>query len=144
MRGKPIQKQIAFAATLAFAPVLSTPGLATSCSREVVAQIRLTAGHACWTYRGPATSFVGKFSSGQTVSAQMTGEATDYDPRSGDATTVSRPRDPNVEGPGGYFFAVPDAPGVMTFVAPATGTYRFSFSPCAMWGAPGAVTICAR
>jgi hypothetical protein len=32
----------------------------------------------------------------------------------------------------------------MTFVAPATGTYRFSFSPCAMWGAPGAVTICAR
>jgi hypothetical protein len=74
----------------------------------------------------------------------MTGEATDYDPRSGDTTNVSRPRDPNVEGPGGYFFAVPDAPGVMTFVAPATGTYRFSFSPCAMWGAPGAVKICAH
>ena len=97
-----------------------------------------------WTYRGPATLFTGKFSSGQTVSAQMTGDATDYDPRDGSATTVSRPRDPNVEGPGGYFFAVPDAPGVLTFVAPATGTYRFSFSPCAMWGAPGAVRICAR
>jgi hypothetical protein len=144
MRGKPIQKQIALAATLAFAPVLSTPALATSCSREVVAKVRFAGREACWTYRGPATLFVGKFSSGQTVSAQMTGEATDYDPRSGDATIVSRPRDPNVEGPGGYFFAVPDAPGVMTFVAPATGTYRFSFSPCAMWGAPGAVTICAR
>jgi hypothetical protein len=117
---------------------------ASSCDKEVVAQIRFTGRQVCWTYRGPATSFVGKFSSGQTVSAQMTGEATDYDPRSGDATMVSRPRDPNVEGPGGYFFAVPDAPGVMTFVAPATGTYRFSFSPCAMWGAPGAVTICAR
>jgi hypothetical protein len=88
--------------------------------------------------------FIGKFSSGQTVSAQMTGEATDYDPRSGRVATVSRPRDPNVEGPGGYFFAVPDAPGVMTFVAPANGTYRFSFSPCAMWGAPGAVKICAH
>jgi hypothetical protein len=74
----------------------------------------------------------------------MTGDATDYDPRSGSAATVSRPRDPNVEGPGGYFFAVPDAPGVLTFVAPATGTYRFSFSPCSMWGAPGEVRICTR
>jgi hypothetical protein len=144
MRGKPIQKQIALAATLALAPVLSTPALATSCSREVAARIRFPAGKACWTYNGPATLFVGKFSSGQTVSAQMTGEATDYDPRSGDATKVSRPRDPNVEGPGGYFYGVPDGPGVMTFVAPATGTYRFSFSPCAMWGAPGAVKICTR
>ena len=37
----------------------------------------------------------------------MTGEATDYDPRNGSAATVSRPRDPNVEGPGGYFNGVP-------------------------------------
>jgi hypothetical protein len=117
---------------------------ASSCDKEVAAQIRFPAGHACWAYRGSATLFIGKLSSGQTVSAEMTGEATDYDPRSGRAATVSRPRDPNVEGPGGYFFAVPDAPGVMTFVAPATGTYRFSFSPCAMWGAPGVVKICAR
>ena len=144
MRVRPIQTSIALAATLALAPALWTSALATSCSREVVAQIRFPSGKACWTYRGAATLFVGKFSSGQTISAQMTGEATDYDPRSGGAATVSRPRDPNVEGPGGYFFAVPDAPGVMTFVAPATGTYRFSFSPCTMWGAPGAVKICAR
>jgi hypothetical protein len=101
----------------------AAPSHASSCDKEVVARIRFPVRQACWTYRGPATLFVGKFSSGQ---------------------TVSRPRDPNVEGPGGYFFAVPDAPGVMTFVAPATGTYRFSFSPCAMWGAPGAVKICAR
>jgi hypothetical protein len=120
------------------------PSHASSCDKEVAARIRFPAHQACWTYRGPATLFIGKLSSGQAISAQMTGEATDYDPRSGDTTIVSRPRDPNVEGPGGYFFAVPDAPGVMTFVAPATGTYRFSFSPCAMWGAPGAVKICAR
>jgi hypothetical protein len=144
MRVTPIQTSIALAAAFAVTSALSTSALATSCSREVAAQIRFPSGKACWTYRGPATLFVGKFSSGQTISAQMTGEATDYDPRSGDTTTVSRPRDPNVEGPGGYFFAVPDAPGVLTFVAPATGTYRFSFSPCAMWGAPGAVKICAR
>ena len=43
----------------------------------------MTADKACWTYRGPATLFVGKFSSGQTISAQMTGEAIEYDPRSG-------------------------------------------------------------
>jgi hypothetical protein len=137
------RKPIALAAVI-FVPALSTSALGTSCSREVTAQIRFPAGRACWTYGGPATLFVGKFSSGQTVSAQMTGEATDYDPRSGRVATVSRPRDPNVEGPGGYFFGAPDAPGVLTFIAPATGTYRFSFSPCAMWGAPGVVRICAR
>src|SRR5580698_4269518 len=144
MRVRPIRTSIALAAAVALISTLSTSALATSCSREVAARIRFPAGKACWIYRGPATLFVGKFSSGQTISAQMTGEATDYDPRSGGVSTVSRPRDPNVEGPGGYFFAVPDAPGIMTFVAPATGTYRFSFSPCAMWGAPGAVRICAR
>ncbi len=136
-------KPIALAAAV-FVSALSTPALATSCSREVVAQIQFNGRRACWTYRGAATLFIGKFSNGQTVSAQMTGEATDYDPRNGSAATVSRPRDLNVEGPGGYFYGVPDAPGVMTFVAPATGTYRFSFSPCAMWGAPGVVRICAR
>ena len=144
MRVRPIQTSIALAAALAFAPAHSTSAYATSCSREVAAQIRFPSGKACWTYRGPATLFVGKFSNGQTISAQMTGEATDYDPRDGSTATVSRPRDPNVEGPGGYFFGVPDAPGIMTFVAPATGIYRFSFSPCAMWGAPGVVKICAR
>jgi hypothetical protein len=117
---------------------------ASSCDKEVAARIRFPVGKACWTYRGPATLFIGKFSSRQTISAQMTGEATDYDPRNGSVSMVSRPRDPNVEGPGGFFFGAPDAPGVLTFVAPATGTYRFSFSPCAMWGAPGVVKICAR
>jgi hypothetical protein len=137
------RQPIALAAAV-FVSALSTSAFATSCSREVVAQIRFTGRQVCWSYRGAATLFVGKFSNGQTVSAQMTGEATDYDPRNGSAAAVSRPRDPNVEGPGGYFDGVPDAPGVMTFVAPATGTYRFSFSPCAMWGAPGVVRICAR
>jgi hypothetical protein len=137
------RRPIALAAVVSVS-ALSTSALATSCSREVVAQIRFTGRQACWTYRGAATLFIGKFSSGQAVSAQMSGEATDYDPRSGGVAAVSRPRDPNVEGPGGYFYGVPDRPGVMTFVAPATGTYRLSFSPCAMWGAPGVVKICAR
>ncbi len=93
---------------------------------------------------GAATTFVGDFSHGQTIAAEMVGEASDYDPRTGRAAPVQRPRDPYVEGPGGFFFGDAEAPGVLTFRAPGNGTYRFSFSPCAMWGAPGSVRICAR
>jgi hypothetical protein len=142
MRGRAAASFLALAGALSCGGAYSSR--ASSCDKEVAAQIRFPAHQACWTYRGAATLFVGTFASGQTIVAQMTGEATDYDPRNGSAMTVSRPRDPNVEGPGGYFNGVTDGPGAITFVAPATGTYRFSFSPCAMWGAPGVVKICAR
>jgi hypothetical protein len=132
------------AASLAGALTFSSSAVASSCNKEVVAPIQMAAGQVCWTYRGAATTFVGSFSSGQSISAQMIGAASDYDPRSGRVVTTLRPRDPNVEGPGGFFFGSPQAPGVLTFVAPANGPYRFSFSPCAMWGALGAVKICAR
>ena len=39
----------------------------------------------------------------------MMGEASDYDPRSGRVVTTWRARDPNVEGPGGFFFADAEA-----------------------------------
>jgi hypothetical protein len=121
-----------------------TAALASSCNRIVAVRIERALGQPCWTYRGAATLFVGDFSNGQTIAAQMIGEAADYDPRSGRVATVWRPRDPNVEGPGGFFLGATDAPGVLTFRAPSNGTYRFSFSPCAMWGAPGTVKICAH
>lgn len=129
---------------LACVPLISGFVQASSCNKDVVAPIQMAAGQVCWTYRGAATTFVGSFSSGQAISAQMIGEASEYDPRSGRVATAWRPRDPNVEGPGGFFFGAAQAPGALTFVAPANGSYRFSFSPCAMWGAPGAVKICAR
>ena len=132
------------AGALACVPLLPGLARASSCNKEVVAAIQMAAGQVCWTYRGAATTFVGSFSSGQAISVQMIGEASEYDPRSGRVATVWRPRDPNVEGPGGFFFGAAEAPGELTFVAPANGPYRFSFSPCAMWGAPGAVKICAR
>jgi hypothetical protein len=144
LTGRPM-RSVALAAALAFVSAVSpSASRASSCDTEVAAKIRFAQGQACWIYRGPATLFVGKFGSGQTISTQMTGEAADYDPRTGGVSIVSRPRDPNVEGPGGYFNGVTDGPGVLTFRAPATGVYRFSFSPCAMWGAPGAVKICAH
>ena len=129
---------------VAMAGFTASPALASACDRESVARIRMPAGRACWTYRGAATTFVGDFSHGQTITAEMTGEAAEIDPRSGQVTTFRRPRDPNVEGPGGFFFGDAQAPGALTFVAPSNGAYRFSFSPCAMWGAPGAVRICAK
>ncbi len=132
------------AALLGFAAAPDASAFASACDHLSLARIRMPPGRACWTYHGAATTFVGDFSHGQRISAEMTGEAAEIDPRSGQVTTLRRPRDPNVEGPGGYFFGDAQAPGAMTFVAPANGTYRFSFSPCAMWGAPGAVTICAK
>jgi hypothetical protein len=132
------------AAALARGAAIPDGASASSCSKDVVAQIRMTPGQTCWSYRGAATRFVGKFSVGKTITAEMIGDASDYDPRSGSVATVSRPRDPNVEGPGGFFFADAQAPGLLTFIAPANGNYRFSFSPCAMWGAQGVVKICAR
>jgi hypothetical protein len=131
-------------ALLSLVAVQAAPALASGCDRLTVVRIRMPAAHKCWSYHGAATAFVGDFSHGQTISAEMKGEVAEADPRSGQVATVWRPRDPNVEGPGGYFFGDAQAPGALTFVAPANGTYRFSFSPCAMWGAPGAVKICAK
>lgn len=134
-----------FAAALAgFAVLWPAAALASGCEREVVARIKTSPGQSCWVYRGDATTFVGKFANGQRVSAEMRGEESEYDPRSGAVATAWRARDPNVEGPGGYYFGDAQAPGMLNFIAPANGTYRFSFSPCAMWGAPGVVKICAK
>ena len=132
------------AGALAFACATPLPALAGSCRREIAVRIELPPGQDCWTYWGAATTFIGDFSHGQTIAAEMVGEASDYDPRTGRAAPVQRPRDPYVEGPGGFFFGDAEAPGVLTFRAPGNGTYRFSFSPCAMWGAPGSVRICTR
>ena len=74
----------------------------------------------------------------------MTGEATDYDPRDGSTATVSRPRDPNVEGPGGYFFGVPDAPGVMTFRRSRDRNLSLQLLTLRDVGRARRVRICAR
>jgi hypothetical protein len=135
---------ICAAAAVASSVAPAPSAQASSCDREVVVHIHMTPDDACWTYRGAATTFVGRFSHGQRVTAEMMGRASEYDPRSGRVASLWRPRDPNVEGPGGFYFGDAEAPGALTFVAPANGVYRFSFSPCAMWGAPGRVKICGR
>ena len=142
MRSGRLIQLMLWAILVAWVP--TRPAQASSCDREVVVRIHRAEGQACWTYRGAATTFVGDFSHGQRIAVQMMGRASEYDPRSGRVASFWRPRDPNVEGPGGFFFGAPQEPGSLAFVAPANGAYRFSFSPCAMWGAPGVVKICAR
>ena len=117
---------------------------AGACSVEVKVRIQMPAWQTCWSYRGTATTFIGEFAYGKRIAVRMVGEASDYDPRTGRTVTSWRARDPNVEGPGGFFFGAAEAPGSLTFAAPVGGTYRFSFAPCAMWGSPGVVRICAR
>ncbi len=111
--------RLIFSAAVAMAAWRS-PAEASSCDREIVVRIQM-AGRACWTYRGTATTFVGDFSHGQRIAAQMIGQAAEADPSSGRIIISWRPRDPNVEGPGGFFFSGAQAPGDLTFVAPANG-----------------------
>ena len=113
------------------------------CDEEKVVDIAISAGKSCWVYRGTATVFVGEFGGGQSISARMSGEGAEYDEASGRTITRIGPRTPEVTGPGGFSTAGSEH-GAMAFDAPRGGIYRFSFSPCAMWGGNGTVEICAR
>ena len=117
-----------------------TPSLASSCVNAVSVNIQFQRGARCWTYRGDATHFVGQFRAGQTVFASSTGMASFGDGQWEWMTTTVR--DVSAEGPGGTFIDVnEDEP---SFRVPRTGRYTFSFSPCAMWRAPGTFVVCAR
>ena len=116
----------------------------SACNDVIVARIKMTAGSTCWAYHGDATSFVGAFGAGQRVLARMRGLASEYDPKTGGTKTYMANRSPDVSGPGGFYTGADIDVPTLSFVAPRAGVYRFSFSPCAMWGAPGSVEICAR
>jgi hypothetical protein len=114
---------------------------ASSCVNPVTVSIQFQRGARCWTYRGDATHFVGQFRAGQTVVVSSTGIANFGDGSWEWQTTTIR--DVSAEGPGGTFID-PDEAGESSFRAPRTGRYTFSFSPCAMWRAPGVFVVCAR
>ena len=136
--GRPILAMAALVAALA-------PGAALSsgCDRDVVARIRFAPGAVCWSYTGSATTFVGAFGAGQTVTAQMSGQASEFDPASNRVVTSWQPRSPDVAGPGG-FSASASSNNILLFRTPGNGSYRISFSPCAMWGGQGQVQICTH
>lgn len=116
----------AFATGLAVAAATFAPASASAgCTDEVVANVAMAPGRSCWVYRGPATVFTGEFGGGQRIAVHM-----------------SNGHLPNASGPGGFF--TESGGGSLGFFAPQGGIYRFSFYPCALWGQPAAVEICAR
>ena len=131
-------------AALAASSMASAVAHAGACHGDTTVRIERAPDDKCWIYRGEATTFIGAFAYGERIAIWMSGEHSDYDPRTGHKVTSWRPRDPNVEGPGGFFTGAAEAPGSLSFTAPASGTYRVSFAPCAMWGARGVVKICVR
>jgi len=136
-RGRCISRVATLLAALFCASTLSKSAFASSCNRDIVAQIAMAAGQVCWSYRGPATTFVGAFSGGQAISAQMVGEASDYDPRTGGVATSWRPRDPNVEGRADSSSARRKRRGSSPLSRPRTGPIASAFRP-ARCGAPPA------
>jgi hypothetical protein len=117
---------------------------ASACNNEIIAHIAFAKGQMCWRYHGNATTFVGTFAAGQKVSVTMRGLETDYDPKTGHNVTFMANRSPDVSGPDKFYVMADIDKATLDFVTPAAGGYRFGFSPCAMWGAPGDVEICAR
>ena len=122
------------------------PGVAWSsaCNEEVVVEIHMAEGDLCWDYRGNATTFVGKFAGGQNVEVRMSGESAQFDPVTKKDIVTWEVRSPSVEGPDKFFADAQGDSDSLTFRTPASGIYRFGFSPCAMWGGKGEVHICAK
>lgn len=124
------------------------PAAASSCVDPVVEPIRFAPGAVCWSYAGTATHFSGRFSRGQSVIVEMSGQYLRVtDPVSESTETVSAARIPQIEGPQRFFVAA-DPPGEGALVGrletilPETGEYTFGFSPCVMWHQYGQVAIC--
>jgi hypothetical protein len=124
---------------LALAP---GPARSSACNEEIVAEIRMATGDRCWVYSGRATTFMGEFSRGQNVEVQMSGEAFEYDPATNKDVKSWQPRMPSVEGPGEFSTEAEMGSNILNFRTAASGIYRISFYPCAMWGGQGEVRIC--
>ena len=122
--------------------LLSIPAFGSGCNVEVKKQITFAKGEMCWAYDGKANTFSGQFGKGQAISVRMIGLG-EYE--SGQEWGNL---DPIATGPSEQVFisdSKPDVPnGELTFVAPMTGIYQFTVSPCAYWSSRVKVEICAR
>ena len=123
------------------------PAAASSCVDEVVVPIRFAKGATCWSYAGKATHFSGRFARGQRLVVEMRGQYSRVtDPARETTETVWAARIPQIEGPQRFFVAAPPVEGAavgrLEIILPATGDYKFGFSPCVMWHQYGEVAIC--
>jgi hypothetical protein len=112
---------------------------ASACNNPKTVQIQFHRGATCWAYSGKAEVFVGKFKAGQRLMISAVGSEQDMG-SNGRIVTHQAPRDIDVSLKG----ATPTvALSNGQMVTPATGTYTFSLVPCADWGLPAQVQICA-
>jgi hypothetical protein len=114
---------------------------ASACNQEIVVPIRFQAGAMCWRHVGVGTTFNGQFGAGQHVTASAIGQMYNSDGVRSWVTTG--PWQLYVSGPSG-FSASDNGNGQLDIVVPQAGRYSFSIGPCAVWGAPGTIEICAQ
>lgn len=122
--------------------LLSIPAFGSGCNVEIKKKITFAKGEICWAFDGKANTFTGQFGEGQSISVRMIGLG-EYE--SGQEWGNL---DPIATGPSEQIFISDSKPGVpngeLTFVAPMTGIYQFTVSPCAYWSSRVKVEICAR
>ena len=115
---------------------------ASGCNHVITRPIRMTAGSSCWSFTGIGTTFVGTFRAGQRIAARASGQFS-TETASGQIEKSWGHWNLSVSGPGG-FLADSTNGGPLVTTLPASGRYSFDIGPCAVWGAPGKVEVCAR
>ena len=112
---------------------------ASACNTPKTVNIQFHRGATCWAYSGTAEVFVGKFKAGQRLMISAVGSEQDMG-SNGRIVTHQAPRDIDVTLRGASAQLQLNNGQMIT---PATGTYEFSLFPCADWGLPAQVQICA-
>ena len=110
------------------------------CNRPIVAPIRFQQGATCWQHVGVGTAFTGEFGARQHVTAAAIGQFVNADGKREWVTTGHWQI--SVSGPGGFFAS--GVNGELDAILPRAGTYSFEIGPCAVWGNPGLIEICAE
>jgi hypothetical protein len=112
---------------------------ASACNTPKTVNIQFHRGATCWAYSGTAEMFVGKFKAGQRLMISAVGAEQDMS-SNGRLVTRQSARDIYVSLKGSNQSLSLNNGQMIT---PATGTYAFTLFPCAVWGLPAQVQICA-
>ncbi|HEY3812307.1 MAG TPA: hypothetical protein VGL66_03705 [Caulobacteraceae bacterium] len=112
---------------------------ASACNTPKTVNIQFHRGATCWAYSGTAEVFVGKFKAGQRLMISAVGAEQDMG-SNGRLVTRQSARDIDVSLKGSNQSLSLNNGQMIT---PATGTYEFTLFPCAVWGLPAQVQICA-
>ena len=118
-------------ALLALAALCAAPTTlrASGCSEDIVVPIHFTADAQCWRHSGPGTTYTGQFAAHQHIRVRARG--------------LYGPWQLSMTGPGGFSLE-DNGTGQLDVTLPAAGKYSFTIGPCAEWGAPGNVEVCAQ